>query len=947
MSGVLRPRPARPLALILAAVLVGVLLISASVGDGRAQASAPKAQAATASGSCPWVRSRAPIAQRVGQVISAMTLNDEITMVQGDGSTNPYVFYMPGIPRLCVPPLGEEDGPNGVADKLTGVTQLPAGVALAATFNPAIARAYGQVVGSEERGKGAAVNLGPTVNIDRDPRWGRSFESFTEDPFLNASLAVSEIDGVQSVGEMSQVKHYAVYNQETNRNLPPDNGIVSQRAMREIYLPAFEASVKQANAASVMCAYSYVNGSPACDDRYLETTVLRDMWDFTGFITSDYGALHATSGALDGTDQEQPENTYFGAPLAAAVSAGTIPHSVLNTMVARMLTEMFRFNLFAAPPTGTTAATVTSPAHQNLSNQVADQSAVLLKNRGGTLPLSSRQRSIAVIGPAASAQPIYGGGGSAAVIPSNTVTPLQGIQAAAATRGANVTYTQGLPTDTSLSPIPASDLSPAYTPTSTGGTYSGTLTAPQTGTYVFAIDASCSCYAPTYLSVDRRTIIADPATPPVSTYSASIDLVAGQKYPVTITFGNGSGGNPGGQTSSLTWETPSQLAPGIAQAVSAAKAASRAVVVVSDDTESEGADRPSLALPSAQDELVSAVTAANPQTTVVIDAGAPVTMPWLRSAGAVLDAWYPGQTNGSSLAQLLYGTVDPSGHLPVTFPRGLSQVPAGRPAQFPGTGNTVRYSEGLQVGYRWYDQHHLTPLFPFGYGLSYTSFRVTDGRVTVPRADGTGDEIVTATVRNTGQTAGAEVVQLYLVDPAQAGEPGRQLVGFQRVSLRRGGSARVRFTITPRDTWWWRPRANGWSQTAGVYHVYVGDSSSLANLPVRLSFRLRQTIGARQVKVSAPKQLTPGSAAPVTVRLSGGGTARLAMVRIALQLPPGFAASRRGVSVFRDVAAGRGVVAHFRIRVPRGTPDESVVVHATATLGPNAVREAGVSATVS
>lgn len=695
-----------------------------------------------------------------------------------------------------------------------------------------------------------------------------------------------------------------------------------------------------------MCAYSSVNGNRACDNPYLETSVLRDMWDFTGFVTSDYGALQATSGALDGTDQEQPENTYFGAPLAAAVSAGTIPHSVLNTMVARMLTEMFRFNLFAAPPSGTTSATVTSPAHQNLSTQVANQSAVLLKNTGGTLPLTSRQRSIAVIGPAASAQPIYGGGGSAAVIPSSTITPLQGIQSAAATKGANVTYTQGLPTDTSLSPIPASDLSPVYTPTATGGTYSGTLTAPETGTYVFALDASCSCYAPTYLSVNRRTIIANPATPPVSTYSASINLVAGQKYPVTITFGNGSGANPGGQTSSLTWATPSQLAPGIAQAVSAARSASRAVVVVSDDTESEGADRPSLALPSAQDELVSAVTAANPHTTVVIDAGAPVTMPWLRSAGAVLDAWYPGQTNGASLAQLLYGTVDPSGHLPVTFPRSLSQVPAGRPAQFPGTGNAVRYSEGLEVGYRWYDQRHITPLFPFGYGLSYTSFRVTGGRVSTPRADGTGDEIVTATVRNTGRVAGADVVQLYLADPAGAGEPGRQLVGFERVNLRRGGSARVRFVITPRDTWWWRARVNGWSQTAGTYHVYVGDSSALANLPVRLSFRLRQSVGARQVRVSGPRQLTPGASAPVTVRLTGGGTARLAAVRLALQLPQGFTATRRGVIVFRHVPARRGLVVRFRITAPRGTPNESVTIHATATLGPDAAREAGVNATV-
>jgi beta-glucosidase len=940
----LRFRPATRLVLLGAAVIVTFLSYGA-LGSGRAVARGSDARAAADSASCPWVSSSAPIAERVSQVLAHMTLDDEITMVEGAGSSNPYVFYMPGIPSLCIPPLGEEDGPNGVADKLTGVTQLPAGVALAATFDPAIARTYGEVIGQEEWGKGAAVNLGPTVNIDRDPRWGRSFESFTEDPFLNASLAVSEIDGVQSTGEMSQVKHFDVYNQETNRNLPPDDAIVSQRALHEIYMPAFQSSVEQANVASVMCSYSSVNGDPACDDPFLETTTLRDEWDFPGFVTSDYGALRSTSGALDGTDQEQPENTYFGTALAQAVTSGTIPHSVLTTMVARMLSEMFRFNLFAAPPTGTTTATVTSPAHQTVSNEVADASAVLLRNSGGTLPLHAHTGTIAVIGPAASAQPVYGGGGSATVIPSSIETPLEGIQAGAAT-GTTVTYTQGLPTDTSLSPIPASDLSPAYAPTSTGATYSGTLTAPETGTYVFAIDASCQCYAPTYLSVAGRTLIADPGTPPVSTYSASIDLVAGQKYPVTITYGNGSGGNPGGQTSSLTWATPSQLAPGIAQAAAAAKSASRAVVVVSDDTESEGADRPSLALPSAQDDLVSAVTAANPHTAVVIDAGAPVAMPWLSRAGAVLDAWYPGQTNGASLAQLIYGSADPSGHLPVTFPQSLAQVPAASPARFPGVGNSVQYSEGLEVGYRWYDEHNLTPLFPFGFGLSYTAFRISNGHVSTPRADGTGDETVSATVRNTGHVAGADVVQLYLADPASAGEPGRELVGFQRVQLRPGGSSRVHFTITPKDTWWWNDAAHGWDQTDGTYHVYVGDSSALANLPVRLAFRLPQTIGTREVTVSAPNTLAPGRAARVSVRLSGGGTARLARVRLALRLPTGFTVTPLGHTTFRNVTPQAAVVARFRIIAPSYAPNASVTVHATATFARDAAREAGVTTTV-
>ncbi|MGO9883705.1 MAG: glycoside hydrolase family 3 protein [Solirubrobacteraceae bacterium] len=247
---------------------------------------------AAAAQSCPWVNSTAPIAQRVAQLMSQMSVAQEDFLVEGHGTTNegpnpspnPYVFWMPGIPSLCIPKLGEEDGPAGVADGLIGVTQLPAGVSVAATWNNSLARQYGQAIGSEELGKGADVNLGPTVNIDRDPRWGRSFEAFTEDPFLNAALATNEIDGVQSTGEMSQVKHFDAYNQETNRNTEADNVIVSQRVLHEIYMPAFEAAVTKANASSVMCAYSTVNGDYSCQNPYLETTTLKDLWDFPGFV---------------------------------------------------------------------------------------------------------------------------------------------------------------------------------------------------------------------------------------------------------------------------------------------------------------------------------------------------------------------------------------------------------------------------------------------------------------------------------------------------------------------------------------------------------------------------------------------------------------------------------------------------------------------------------------
>jgi beta-glucosidase len=794
---------------------------------GRAP-QAPAAAASPSPASCPWLNQALPVRQRVAMLLGQLTLANKITVVEGQGTSEPYVFYMAAQPALCIPAMGLEDGPNGVGDGLTGVTQLPAGVSLAATFDPALAREYGTVVGAEERGKGAAVNLGPTVNIDRDPRWGRSFESFTEDPYLNAALAVGEIDGVQSQGEMSQVKHFAVYNQETNRNSPADDVIISNRALHEIYLPAFQQSVTKAKVASVMCSYSVINGNFACQNPDLENTTLRQRWGFPGFVTSDYGAIHDTSAATDGTDMEQPFNTYFGQALETQVQNGTVPVSVLNDMVSRILTEMFRFKLFNDPPTGTPATTVTTPAHQALSTQVAEAGTVLLKNSGGALPLSAGHGgTIAVIGPSASASPTDGGGGSARVTSPFSVTPLQGLTAAAGA-GTTVSYQQGLPTDTSLPAIPAAALSPAYGPTPFGGSYAGTLTAPETGTYVLALRNSCGCYTPTTLSVNGQQILVNPGTPPVSTYSASVQLQAGQTYAIQVS----------GDSASLTWGTPSALAPGISQAAAAAKSASTAVVVVSDDTETEAADRPGLNLPSAQNELISAVARANPHTVVVVDAGAPVAMPWLGQVAAVVDAWYPGESNGSALASVLYGQTDPSGHLPVTFPQSLSQVPASTPAQFPGVNGQVQYSEGVDVGYRWYDAKGLAPMFPFGYGLSYTRFSFSQLRATPSRAsnNSTRPVRVTARVTNTGRVTGSDVVQLYLSDPAVSGEPPRQLKGFQKVTLRPGQSTTVTFTLDGHDLSYWNQSANGWVVPTGAFGVYVGDSSALADLPLRGGF---------------------------------------------------------------------------------------------------------------
>ena len=323
---------------------------------------------------------------------------------------------------------------------------------------------------------------------------------------------------------------------------------------------------------------------------------------------------------------------------------------------------------------------------------------------------------------------------------------------------------------------------------------------------MLALTNPCGCYTSTYLSLNGTQIVDNPSTPPVHTYSVAVNLTAGTKYTLSIS----------GDSSQLLWGTPSALAPGITAAVNAAKAAQTAVVVVSDDTESEATDRPSLNLPSAQDELIEAVAAANPHTVVVVNAGAPVAMPWLHQVASVLDSWYPGQASGTALASVLFGRTDPGGHLPVTFPASLSQVPASTTAQFPGNGTEVLYSEGVDVGYRWYDANGVAPMFPFGFGLSYTRFAYSGLRLSRATVTGTQDVRVFATVTNVGHQTGSDVAQLYVGDPASAGEPPRQLEGFRRVRLAPGQSARVSFVITPQDTSWWSDTANGWTQSAGA-----------------------------------------------------------------------------------------------------------------------------------
>jgi beta-glucosidase len=739
--------------------------------------------ARAASPACPWVGSSAPIPQRVSEVLSEMTQAQKVALVTG-ASGSSYVGLIPAIGSLCIPALNLEDGPAGVADGMTGVTQLPAPVDAAATWDTSQEKLYGQVVGTEEAAKGATVDLGPTINIVRDPRWGRAFESVGEDPYLNGTLGAAEIQGVQSTGTMAQVKHFAVYNQETNRNTPADNAVVSTQALQEIYLPAFQDAVQQGAASSVMCSYSTVNGTYACQNPYLLTTVLRQQFGFPGFVTSDWGATHSTAASANaGLDMDMPGNDgYYGSSLASAVSSGAVPAATLNSMTSHVLTEMFAFGLFDKPATGSPAATATSTADQNDALQTAEEGSVLLKNSGNVLPLGSSDTSIAVIGADASSSPQSAGGGSASVNSSGTVTPLQGITAAAPS-GVTVSYNSG------------------------------------------SSDSSAAALA----------------------------------------------------------------------------ASSSVAVVFASDFEAEGSDLTSIDLGSTDDNLISAVAAANPNTIVVLNTGSAVTMPWLSQVKGVLEAWYPGQEDGTAIAALLFGTVNPSGHLPVTFPASLSQVPASTTAQWPGQNGTVQYSEGIDVGYRWYDSQGLTPLFPFGYGLSYTTFSFSNLKVgTLP--DG-GAATVTATVTNTGSRAGADVAQLYVSDPAAAGQPPRQLEGFQRVSLAPGASQTVQFQLTQNNLQYWNSTTSTWATATGSYGVEVGDSD--ASLPLTGTLNVTSAQLGQPVTVTSPGPQEGLAGTAVSVHLSasdsnGGQTPTFA----ASGLPAGTSVSAAGVVTGTPTAPG-------------------------------------------
>ena len=854
---------------------------------------------------CPWLeraldRHTAPAAL-AGDVVRRMTVHEklgEIVLVHA----GPYENIDGGVPRLCIPALTLQDGPQGLAYGDLGVTQLPSPLGIAATFDTGVARTYGQVLGSEAAGQGIDVVQGPTLNIDRVPQNGRSYEGFGEDPRLVAAMGVADARGIQSTGTLAMAKHFAVYNQETDRGVLDDQ--VSQRALEELYYPPFRAVVTRAHVAAAMCAYPRLNGTYQCQDPALSDQLAQ--WGFTGIIRSDLGSVHDPVAALDaGTDLIKPASVNR---LALLVREHRLSLTTVDGAVTRILTLMFAQGLVDRPVAGSPGTAVDSDSHSDFALTAAERSAVLLKDAGGILPLAaSAHRTVAVIGADAASTPVTSGYGSSRVLPPFTSSPLGAIRRRAGGRtrvtysgggsttanlpavpsrfltpasgsgqGLTMTLTQTDPdatgptsvqavqptVDVSLSPhpttthllptaLPAAPVERLHNPLAPGtgalslgratsplhthvvlppgwsdvsATWTGTLTPPHTGLYTFSLQGVGAAT----LTLDGVAAVADPLSHALGRWAQTVSLDGGHRYRLALAWEPIDNRTPSGETSIM----PSSLTLGwayvsgrIEAAVAAARRADVAVVFAGDFS-SEAFDRPSLSLPGDENALIAAVAAANPRTVVVLDTGGPVLMPWLGQVRGVLEAWYPGEEDGAAIAALLFGDADPSGRLPVTFPGGNDLTGVGTPAQWPGIGLTSTYSEGLEVGYRYDHAAGIRPLFPFGYGLSYTRFSLS--RLTLSRsADGFALRV---RVQDTGGRAGTAVPQAYLTFPAAAGEPPAQLVAFAPVALAPGHSRTV--TLDVPTTAFRAYLGAGWATVPGTYTLSVGTSSS--DLPLSL-----------------------------------------------------------------------------------------------------------------
>jgi beta-glucosidase len=679
---------------------------------------------------------------RADYLVGQMTLDEKIHIVHGGAALDWWAHRLPrgaggwiaGTPRLNIPDLYFADGSTGLSQGVGEATALPSSIASAASWDLDLAAKYGQVIGAESHAYGINVNLGGNVNLTgREPRDGRTFETKGEDPILAGRITAAHIKAIQAQYVVGGIKHFSFNDQETGRTTA--DVLLDDRSARESDLLAFEIGVKDSGVQSVMCSYNLLNSAYACENSYLLNTVLKGDWGFPGFVMSDWDATHSTvASAVNGLDQEQPENIYFDSNLKQAVQSGQVPQSRLDNMVHRILRAMFAAGVFDHPAT---VHAIDAAGDAAIAQEAEEQGAVLLKNNG-ILPLDSGSvRSIAVIGSHADIG-VLSGGGSAQVMP---------VGGAALTEG----Y-----------PCPP-------------------------------------CWS---------QVIWDPSSP--------LDAIRAKASGASVQYNDGTN----------------------AASAAALAAGSEVAIVFVSQWESEGMDVPSLhftdlihSSPIDQDALVSAVAAANPNTIVVMENNGPKVMPWLASVGAVLEAWYPGQRGGEAIANILFGDVNPSGKLPLTFPASENDLPRPVIATPPDstTPFPVDYTiDGYNVGYKWYDSQGLTPLFPFGFGLSYTTFAITNPQLSATISGGNSSFQVTFDLQNTGNRTGAEVAQVYLLLPTSTNET-RRLVGWQKILLtpgqQQGGTIQVNASDSSHPLSYWDVGTNAWVVPSGTYTVYLGNSS--------------------------------------------------------------------------------------------------------------------------
>jgi beta-glucosidase len=792
---------------------------------------------------------------RVEEILGQMTLEEKLDYLGGVNAMS-----IRPISSLGVPEIHMSDGPLGVR-RDTPSTRYPGGVLLAASWNRALAAREGESMGRDCRARGIHVLLAPGVNINRLPICGRNFEYIAgEDPYLAAQMVVPFIRGVQSQGVVATVKHFAANNQEVNRRTI--NVVVSERALREIYLPAFEAAVRIAKVGAVMDAYNKMNGQYCTENMFLNERVLKGEWGFDGVLMSDWGATHSALGpARYGLDLEMPAGEWMNSRnLLGALHCGEITEEQIDEKVRRILRMIVRMGFLDRPQIDPSIPE-NDPESARTALAVAEEGIVLLKNEGKTLPFDqTRIKKIAVLGP--DAHPgVPAGGGSSYVHPFYAVSVLDGllnkkgpdtiVDYFGVGVGNPVTsqfehenragkYAEGLRaeyfSDLTLSSTPILervnqrinfDWAPGNPsrdslPTQFTVRWTGVIRANDSSLHVFRAraDAGIRVFLDDELIIDDWTDHA--ARPDVATRP----LEAGRRYRLRVEYKNSGGGGAVAQFGWASLKVPD-----------AVRNYDAAIVCVGFDNGSEGEDFDrTFELPDGQNDLVNSIAEKNPRTVVILNSGGNVDMhQWLDKVPALLHAWYPGQEGGNAVARILFGDVNPSAKLPVTFEARENDNQAFKSYPSDTSGENVRYDEGIFVGYRGYDHFGIDPLFPFGFGLSYTDFEYSNLQINQGEP-GDRDEVkVSFEIRNIGDRAGGEVAQLYVKAAQPTVErPVRELKGFEKVFLSPGESKEVTLGVDRRSFAYFDPAAGHWRTDPGEYEIAIGASSR--------DLRLRQTL---------------------------------------------------------------------------------------------------------